>query len=68
MPKVTHLIVMCDNQSIGAVCKDFPSSVKVMTFTEVEILGAEPDNSRWTSVTPGAIFIKHLRKKTEDMG
>lgn len=48
IPKVTHLIVMCDDQAISK--KDFSGNVKVLSFNEVELIGAEPDNMR-TPVT-----------------
>ncbi|XP_052784060.1 long-chain-fatty-acid--CoA ligase 4-like isoform X1 [Mya arenaria] len=50
MPKLTHLIVMCDNQSIASVRKDFQDNINIFTFNEVEVQGAEPDNIR-TPVT-----------------
>lgn len=43
MPKVTHLIVMCDSQTFCK--KDFPSGITILSFAEVEVIGAEPDNS-----------------------
>lgn len=48
IPKVTHLIVMCDDQSISR--KDFPDQIRILTFAEVETIGAEPDNMK-TPVT-----------------
>ncbi|XP_053404171.1 long-chain-fatty-acid--CoA ligase 4-like [Mercenaria mercenaria] len=48
IPKVSHLIVMCDEQKISK--KDFPSHINILTFAEVELIGAEPDNIR-TPVT-----------------
>ena len=45
IPKVSHLIVMCDSQTISK--KDFPSYIKILSFAEVELIGAEPDNSQF---------------------
>lgn len=48
IPRVTHLIVMCDGQPISK--KDFPSHIKVQTFAEVELIGATEENIK-TPVT-----------------
>ncbi|KAH3813357.1 fatty acid CoA ligase Acsl3-like [Dreissena polymorpha] len=50
MPRVTHLIVMCDQQPITSLKKEFPDTVTILTFNELEIIGADPDNIR-TPVT-----------------
>lgn len=47
MPKVTHLIVMCDNQGISK--KEFSENITILTFNEVEIIGAEEENSKCIS-------------------
>ncbi|KAL4219831.1 Long-chain-fatty-acid--CoA ligase 4 [Mactra antiquata] len=52
MPKVTHLIVMCDSQTISKA--DFPSNITILSFAEVEVIGAEPDNIR-TPVTKPSV-------------
>lgn len=42
MPKVTHLICMTDEHKVSS--KDFPEHINIVTFNEVEISGALPDN------------------------
>ena len=44
MPKVTHLICMTDEHKVSS--KDFPAHINIVTFNEVEISGALPDNSK----------------------
>jgi len=45
MPKVTHLIVMCDNQGISK--KEFPEDINILSFAEVELIGASEENSKF---------------------
>ena len=47
MPKVTHLICMTDGHMVSSA--DFPSHVKLLSFNEVEMSGALPDNSKCLS-------------------
>ena len=45
MPKVTHLICMTDGHTLSS--SDFPSHIKVLSFNEVEMSGALPENSEY---------------------
>ena len=45
MPKVTHLICMTDGHTLAS--SDFPSHIKVLSFNEVEMSGALPENSEY---------------------
>lgn len=48
MPKLTHLIIMCDSQTFSK--QEFPENITILSFADVEMLGAEPDNIK-TPVT-----------------
>ena len=45
IPKVTHIIVMSDGQNFSKA--GFPSHLNVLSFAEVELRGAMPDNSEF---------------------
>ena len=55
MPKVTHLICMTAEHKVSS--KDFPEHINLLTFNEVEISGALPDNSKYHHSKPPRCII-----------